>query len=780
MTEPVSEWVDATVEPSVLPSDGVVVSRHFARALMTRPKEVFEAVTRVTRLGEELLTAEPPRGRSNRLDDEGLAIVGEWVGPGDVLVGKVSPGSDGQLRDASMRCPAWLEGVVVEATVEPSSAKTERARIRVVIEAERPLEVGDVLITDSGRQGVVCELADLSCDLAWSGCAGSIKVAKHRCAVDTLHARSIGPYSLVTQQPLGGRDAFGGQLLSRAQVEALAGAGATWALTELMTIKSDCVVGRMRAYESLVRQEDPDPFVVRDDLYGSASAGHLFEDDQADTPLSSLPTAALVLQAELAALGLWVTLGRSEVGVELLHGDLLESWSRGVVDRPETLNYRTLRPENGGLMCERIFGPTQDYRCACGRVEGRASRDTICPQCQVECGPSSVRRHRFGHVRLAAPVVHPLLLPPVALLLELSEADVRDVATARCVLRDGELGPAEDASFAETGGSALAAALAELDLEAIEATEAGPRADLAEAMFEQGIRPADLMIELLPVLPPDLRPLVPLDDGRFATSDLNDLYRRAINRNNRLRRLLELDAPAIILLNEARHLFEAIEDLFDNGRRGQPVTGPNRRPLVSLLDKVDVGRGDCVLAKRVDYSGQATLVVEPDLSPGVCLVPMVMARELFRPMAYGRMEAQGHVSTIKEAKRALNEEADFALDAVEQVADGAVALLMAGDTVIAREVALWHRPAIAVDRITAERLGLGAVVSIHIPLTERARAECRTLPDAPAARPARPSGWLTEVLTGADLVPTLREAMLRGHTDPIDDPLMRAVLGRRP
>jgi DNA-directed RNA polymerase beta' subunit len=287
------------------------------------------------------------------------------------------------------------------------------------------------------------------------------------------------------------------------------------------------------------------------------------------------------------------------------------------------------------------------------------------------------------------------------------------------------------------------------------------------------------LLRTLPVLPPDLRPLVPLDGGRFATSDLNDLYRRVINRNNRLMRLLELNAPEIIIDNETSELFSAVHALFSNGTTGGPkVTGPDDRALVSLLGMV-ASRRDGLISKRVDYSACAMLVVDPGLEPSECRVPERITRELFRPMAYGRMESEGRVTTIKEAKAALERGEDWALAAIDAESRGYPVLLMSGTRMASRKIRLWDQVAIAVDPTTAALLD-GTPVTLHLPLTREAREECERL-DPPAEAPAPDaSGWFARFMAGADPKSCLIEAASNEAIDPLEDPVLRLALGLPP
>src|SRR6267154_1582115 len=328
----------------------------------------------------------------------------------------------------------------------------------------------------------------------------------------------------------------------------------------------------------------------------------------------------------------------------------IRSWSYGEVKKPETINYRTFKPERDGLFCAKIFGPIKDYECLCGKYKRLKHRGVICEKCGVEVTLAKVRRERMGHIELASPVAHIWFLKSLpsrlGLVLDMTLRDIERV----------------------------------LYFEAYVVTDAGmvnddkiKRAKLLkvlEGFQKSGIKPDWMVMEVLPVLPPELRPLVPLDGGRFATSDLNDLYRRVINRNNRLKRLLELKAPEIIVRNEKRMLQEAVDSLLDNGRRGKAMTGANKRPLKSLADMIK-GKGgrfrQNLLGKRVDYSGRSVIVVGPQLKLHQCGLPKLMALELFKPFIFNKLEMQGIATTIKAAKREVEAETPVVWDILEEV-----------------------------------------------------------------------------------------------------------------
>src|SRR5213082_1916645 len=376
-------------------------------------------------------------------------------------------------------------------------------------------------------------------------------------------------------------------------------------------------------------------------------------------------------------------------------------WSWGEVLKPETINYRSFKPEKDGLFCERIFGPVKDWECHCGKYKRIRYRGVICDRCGVEVTLSKVRRERMGHIELAVPVAHiwffKTLPSPMGNLLDMTLRDLERVIyyTNYVVIEPGEQevqdkelldedrflelrakAKAEgDAAFkADIGAPAVRSLLERLNVDKLadELREAVAgetsqhrkkqmlkRLKIVDAFRNSGNAgegrndPQWMILDVIPVIPPDLRPLVPLDGGRFATSDLNDLYRRVINRNNRLKKLQELNAPDIIIRNEKRMLQEAVDALFDNGRRGKTITGPNKRPLKSLSDMLKGKQGrfrQNLLGKRVDYSGRSVIVVGPTLKLHQCGLPKIMALELFKPFIYNKLEERGHVTTIKSAK----------------------------------------------------------------------------------------------------------------------------------
>ena len=398
-----------------------------------------------------------------------------------------------------------------------------------------------------------------------------------------------------------------------------------------------------------------------------------------------------------------------QIQIKIASPEQVRSWSYGEIKKPETINYRTFKPERDGLFCARIFGPIKDYECLCGKYKRMKFRGIICEKCGVEVTLAKVRRERMGHIELASPVAHIWFLKSlpsrIGLMVDTTLKDLEKVLyfESYIVLEPGltdlklhqmltedqlmskqdEFG--EDGFRAGIGAEAVKQILANIDLDAektrmrveLKATTSEAkrkklvkRLKLVEAFAESGSQPSWMILDVVPVIPPELRPLVPLDGGRFATSDLNDLYRRVINRNNRLKRLIELRAPDIIVRNEKRMLQESVDALFDNGRRGRAITGANKRPLKSLSDMLKGKQGrfrQNLLGKRVDYSGRSVIVVGPELKLHQCGLPKKMALELFKPFIYAKLEKYGHATTIKAAKRMVEKERPEVWDILEEV-----------------------------------------------------------------------------------------------------------------
>ena len=466
-----------------------------------------------------------------------------------------------------------------------------------------------------------------------------------------------------------------------------------------------------------------------------------------------------------------------ELKIEIASPERIRSWSYGEIKKPETINYRTFKPERDGLFCARIFGPVKDYECLCGKYKRMKYRGIICEKCGTEVTLAKVRRERMGHIELASPVAHIWFLKSlpsrIGLLLDMTLKDLEKVLyfenyvvvepgltslKLRQLLTEEEFMQAqdewgEDAFTAKIGAEAMKEMLAALDLEE-ERTHL--RADLketnseakrkklvkrlkmVEAFSDSGAKPEWMIMDVLPVVPPELRPLVPLDGGRFATSDLNDLYRRVINRNNRLKRLIELRAPDIIVRNEKRMLQEAVDALFDNGRRGRVITGTNKRPLKSLSDMLKGKQGrfrQNLLGKRVDYSGRSVIVVGPELKLHQCGLPKKMALELFKPFIYHKLEMYGYASTIKAGKRMVEKERPEVWDILEEVIREHPVLLNRAPTlhrlgIQAFEPVLIEGKAIQLHPLVCTAFNAdfdGDQMAVHVPLSLEAQLESRVL-----------------------------------------------------
>ena len=464
------------------------------------------------------------------------------------------------------------------------------------------------------------------------------------------------------------------------------------------------------------------------------------------------------------------------IKIGLASPDMVRSWSYGEVKKPETINYRTFKPERDGLFCAKIFGPVKDYECLCGKYKRLKHRGVVCEKCGVEVTQSKVRRERMGHIELASPTAHIWFLKSlpsrIGLMLDMTLREIERVLYFEAFvvvdpgmtpLQRGQLLTDEmylesieehgDEFDARMGAEAVHELLKSMDLpsEIVKVREdmantnsetkikrLSKRLKLIEAFMESGNKPEWMVLTVLPVLPPDLRPLVPLDGGRFATSDLNDLYRRVINRNNRLRRLLELNAPDIIVRNEKRMLQEAVDALLDNGRRGRAITGTNKRPLKSLADMIKGKQGrfrQNLLGKRVDYSGRSVIVVGPRLRLHQCGLPKKMALELFKPFIFAKLQLRGEASTIKAAKRLVEREGPEVWDILEEVIREHPVLLNRAPTlhrlgIQAFEPVLIEGKAIQLHPLVCTAFNAdfdGDQMAVHVPLSIEAQLEARAL-----------------------------------------------------
>ncbi len=466
------------------------------------------------------------------------------------------------------------------------------------------------------------------------------------------------------------------------------------------------------------------------------------------------------------------------IRISIASPERILKWSYGEVTKPETINYRTLKPERDGLFCERIFGPTKDWECFCGKYKRVRHKGIICERCGVEVTDSKVRRHRMGHIKLAAPVSHIWFLKGIpsylGLLLDMTLKDLEQVIYFNNYVvidpADSEFKKYQLLSEEEyddymlehedsqlkvgIGAEAIKELLGEISLKELAEEIRGElsglsgsvqrraklikRLRLVESLLASGTEPTWMVMDVLPVTPPDLRPMVQLDGGRFATSDLNDLYRRVINRNNRLLRLLEMGAPEIIVRNEKRMLQEAVDSLIDNGRRGRTVVGPSNRPLKSLSNIIEGKQGrfrQNLLGKRVDYSGRSVIVVGPKLKLHQCGLPKEMAIELFKPFVVNKLIERGFVQNIKSAKKKIERSEAVVWDILEEVIDGHPVLLNRAPTlhrlgIQAFEPVLVEGRAIQLHPLVCTAFNAdfdGDQMAVHVPLSIEAQSEARML-----------------------------------------------------
>ncbi|MDA8251018.1 MAG: DNA-directed RNA polymerase subunit beta' [Rhodospirillales bacterium] len=471
------------------------------------------------------------------------------------------------------------------------------------------------------------------------------------------------------------------------------------------------------------------------------------------------------------------TMTFDQIKIQIASPEQIRSWSYGEIKKPETINYRTFKPERDGLFCARIFGPIKDYECLCGKYKRMKFRGIICEKCGVEVTLAKVRRERMGHIELASPVAHIWFLKSlpsrIGLMVDLTLKELEKIlyfesyvvlepgltdlklhhllTEEQLMAKQDEFG--EDAFRAGIGAEAIKGILTGIDTDAEKVKLRGElkettseakrkklvkRLKLIEAFADSGAKPEWMIMDVVPVIPPELRPLVPLDGGRFATSDLNDLYRRVINRNNRLKRLIELRAPDIIVRNEKRMLQESVDALFDNGRRGRAITGANKRPLKSLSDMLKGKQGrfrQNLLGKRVDYSGRSVIVVGPELKLHQCGLPKKMALELFKPFIYSKLEKYGHATTIKAAKRMVEKERPEVWDILEEVIREHPVMLNRAPTlhrlgIQAFEPVLIEGKAIQLHPLVCTAFNAdfdGDQMAVHVPLSLEAQLEARVL-----------------------------------------------------
>src|ERR1700692_1253274 len=472
--------------------------------------------------------------------------------------------------------------------------------------------------------------------------------------------------------------------------------------------------------------------------------------------------------------------GFDQVGIGVASSDTMRSWSKGEVKNPETINYRTFKPEKGGLFCERIFGPTRDWECSCGKYKRIKHKGVICDRCGVEVTLSRVRRERMGHIELAVPVSHiwfyKCMPSRIGLMLDMSSRQLERVIyyedyividpgqtqlQKTQLLNEQEYREAQeqygDTFVAGMGAEAIKMLLSQIELRTLNAEleesmnntkskqirkKLAKRLKLIQGFMNSHSRPEWMILDVLPVIPPDLRPLVPLEGGRFATSDLNDLYRRVINRNNRLKNLLQLKTPDVIIRNEKRMLQEAVDALFDNGRHGRAVTGAGNRPLKSLSDMLK-GKGgrfrQNLLGKRVDYSGRSVIVIGPELKLHQCGLPKKMALVLFEPFIIRRLKDLGYVHTVRSAKKMIERQTPEVWDILEEVTRGHPVLLNRAPTlhrlsIQAFEPQLIEGEAIRIHQLVCTAYNAdfdGDQMAVHVPLSVEAQLEARMLMLAP-------------------------------------------------
>src|SRR5688500_17483307 len=469
------------------------------------------------------------------------------------------------------------------------------------------------------------------------------------------------------------------------------------------------------------------------------------------------------------------------VSIQVASPETIRSWSKGEVKNPETINYRTFKPEKGGLFCERIFGPVKDWECSCGKYKRIKHRGVVCDRCGVEVTLARVRRERMGHIELAVPVSHiwffKCMPSRIGLMLDMTARNLERVIyyedymvvdpgntplKQHQLLSEHEYREAREtygleAFVAKMGAEAVRDALSRVDLQkqiellqqAMGETKSkqirkkiAKRIKLLQAFQTNKARPEWMVLTVLPVIPPDLRPLVPLEGGRFATSDLNDLYRRVINRNNRLKNLLQLKTPEVIIRNEKRMLQEAVDALFDNGRHGRPVTGAGNRPLKSLSDMLKGKSGrfrQNLLGKRVDYSGRSVIVIGPELKLNQCGLPKKMALVLFEPFIIRRLKEMGYVHTVRSAKKMIERQSPEVWDILEEVTKGHPVLLNRAPTlhrlsIQAFEPLLIEGEAIRIHPLVCTAYNAdfdGDQMAVHVPLSVEAQMEARLLMMAP-------------------------------------------------
>ncbi|MCI7484752.1 MAG: DNA-directed RNA polymerase subunit beta/beta' [Helicobacter sp.] len=612
------------------------------------------------------------------------------------------------------------------------------------------------------------------------GCMYMLKL--HHLIDEKVHARSTGPYSLVTQQPVGGKALFGGQRFGEMEVWALEAYGAAHTLKEMLTIKSDDTEGRKEAYKAITRGEPvgesriPETFfVLTKELQSLVLDVKVYSDE---TDENGVPKPLFIKEDNRLK-------DFSAFQLVLASPESILSWSRGEVKKPETINYRTLKPERDGLFCAKIFGPVRNYECLCGKYKKMRYKGIVCEKCGVEVTEAKVRRYRMGHIELVAPVAHiwyvSSLPSRIGTLLGVKMKDLErvlyyeayivkdpgeasyDNEGAKPILKYDILNEeqfqninqrfADKGFVAQMGGEAVRDLLEQIDLVALlqslreEAKSTNSEAKkktivkrlkVVENFINSGNRPEWMILTILPVLPPDLRPLVALDGGKFAVSDVNDLYRRVINRNQRLKRLIELDSPEIIIRNEKRMLQEAVDALFDNGRNANAVKGANKRPLKSLSEIIKGKQGrfrQNLLGKRVDFSGRSVIVVGPNLRMDQCGLPKNMALELFKPHLFAKLEEKGYATNLKQATKMIAQKNNEVWECLQEIVENYPVLLNRAPTLHKQSIQAFHPTLIDGKAIQLHPLVCSAFnadfdgdqMAVHVPLSQEAITECKVL-----------------------------------------------------
>lgn len=704
------------------PARGVTLTRTAAQRL----ERVRRRRLTFTSLPEDRPTSDPQMlgGAQLHLDERSVVRVGTRVTPGSVLVGAVGPPdrplakSPEQRRaanvfgerewvDRSFRAPPDVEGQVIDVHVAERD-DAGRARIDIVIAVVRPIEVGDVLECAGEGRSVVSAIVESQPEgeVAWPGLTGRYDLQRVASARDTLHARCVGPYSPITQQPLAGKESFGGQLVTRRHVEALLDRGASWVVHELMTVKSDDIDGRVRLFASIVEGR---PECV-----------------------PTIPRTTRDFERQLLALGFDVSFDEAEVAIGLLSDEKIRRRMPGRIIVADTIDPESHEPIRGGLFCTEIFGNLR----------------------------SPERVTTMGHIALPVPVMHPWAFDLVCTTLDLDAVHLHRVLGGEQTLAGGQ-----PASWQETGPLAI-----------------------RDALTARGS--SGLFLSVWPVLPPDASPIVPLPDGRFATSDLNNLYVNVMETAERLRRLIELGIEGR-LGRECGTLQKAVAALVENGSQGETlVTEHDGRALVSLADDLFGARGaERLLSKRVDYSAIAHVVGCDALDPEKVLIPRAVARELFRPWTYGALERAGHTATICESKALLELGDRRASEALEDIVRDYPAILFfddsgrAGARVMALAIELWDTPAFGLAPALLDALGSPMAATLHVPIDPRAVSEARECLRVGAWTPAQPreqAGWLAQLAEAPCAGRVLIDAALRNEVDPMRDWRARLMLGRLP